>query len=301
MTSFLAKLDYRGTLSLDGPDGRSFLQGQTTCNLDELDADHSLAGAYCNPQGRMVCDFRLLQQSGEQILLVLEADAVETALATFGKYILFSKAEISDVSDAFCHYALWGDGAAGLAGAPSEEGITCWRNGSVTWTASDVPGAFEACVPAAEADAFEAAMAADTASATAFRQLEIEAGIGHVAGAGSGLFLPQMLNFQLTGRVSFNKGCYTGQEVVARMHYRGKVKRPMVRARVIADGALPGDPLFRRDSDKTVGNVVLAAAGDGELSLLASVASDAVAEGVTLGENGPELEFLSLPYPIESG
>ena len=300
VTSYLARLDNRGSIAVQGPDSRQFLQGQTTCDITQLNRSHSLVGAYCNPQGRMICDFRLWELADDSLLMGLEADAVDAALSTFGKYAVFSKAELSDAGDAYQHYALWGDSAAEFAGGTGGDTGTCWQRGETLWTVSDMPDCFEALVPETAVADFELSLAeTERARESDFRLREIRAGIGHVTGATSGLFLPQMLNFQHTGRVSFRKGCYTGQEVVARMHYRGKVKRPMLFARAPAGSeAAPGDPLFRAGGEQTVGNVVLATTGDEALELLVSVATDALENGVTLGPEGPALELSEPPYSL---
>ncbi len=286
---------------LEGPDGRKFLQGQTTCDVDQLSAECSLVGAYCNPQGRMVCDFRLLELAPDTLLLSLDAGAASATLDTFGKYIVFSKAELRNASEDWCHYALWGPEAAALAGAPGSTAHICWRQRDIWWVANDADGVFEACVPAGGAEAFAASLVDQGAQAAAeeqFRLLEIQAGIGHVTGATSGEFLPQMLNFQATERISFTKGCYTGQEVVARMHYRGRVKRPMALASVALGGdVLPGDSI-RDAADKAVGNVVEAARdGDGQWWLLASLTREAMTAGASLA--GSPLTFHALPYALD--
>ena len=300
MTTYLARLDYLGTLEFSGPDSRSFLQGQTTCDIETLDAEHSLVGAYCNPQGRMICDFRLWQHSPERITATLEADLVGTALETFGKYIVFSKAEVNDVSGDWVHYAVWGDGAAEQAGQRPVN--SNWAEDEILWTVADLPQTLLASVPAAAAGLLESRLS-DASSATAeqFREREIRAGIGHVSASTSGEFLPQSLNYQHTGQVSFSKGCYTGQEVVARLHYRGKVKRPALVAEVSADTRPePGDKLHRAGDGKTVGEVINAATtGDDRQVVLVSVATDTVADGVCLGPGGPQLEFGELPYSLE--
>lgn len=301
MTTYLARLDHLGTLELSGPDSRRFLQGQVTCDIDSLEQSHTLPGAYCNPQGRMVCDFRLWQRGDGPILLELTADTVATALSTFSKYIVFSKAELRDVSAEWAHYAIWGDAAAELAGAGAAGVNTCWEDGTAQWTALDIPGCFKACVPAANAAEFEQRLGgAEQVPSSQFRELEIRAGIGHVTAATSGELLPQALNYQLTGRVSFKKGCYTGQEVVARMHYRGKVKRPAMLAEVTAAATPePGERLYRSGSEQAAGDVVNAVAtGPDTQLLLVSVARDAADDGVTLGVAGPALSFQPLPYPL---
>ena len=302
MTTYLAKLPHRAVLEFEGPDTRKFLQGQTTCDLEQLAPTHSLVGAYCNPQGRMVCDFRLLELDGERLLMVLEADSRQAAADTFGKYIVFSKASLRDATDDWCHYALWGTEAATLAGSATAGAGSAWRQGDELWVASEVPNAFEVCLPAAGAADFEARLdGATQADGEQFRLQEIRAGIGHVTGASSGSFLPQQLNYQAVDRINFTKGCYTGQEVVARMHYRGQVKRPMALASTTYSGEVnAGDPLTSAGSDKTVGNVVNAArADDGELWLLASITRDSRAAGAEL--DGSALAFHSLPYTLDEG
>jgi hypothetical protein len=302
VTSYLAKLKSRGTLELSGPDSRSFLQGQTTCDIDQLSETQSLVGAYCNPQGRMVSDFRLWQLNPERLLITLAADVAATTLETFAKYIVFSRAEMRAADSDWVHYALWGPGAAEMIQPTSEQAHSAWRDGDTLWVVSDVTGAFEACVPAAAAAAFEDALAAaEPAGDEDFHRLELEAGIGHVCGKTSGLFLPQMLNYQTTGRLSFSKGCYTGQEVVARMHYRGKVKRPMALAAARIDSVPePGAAVLRAGSDQTAGHVVSAVRGeDGGVLLLAAVARDAIGDGATLA--GAPLAFRPLPYSGDEG
>jgi folate-binding protein YgfZ len=131
--------------------------------------------------------------------------------------------------------------------------------------------------------------------------LDIRAGIPTVYAATVEAFVPQMTNMQLVEGVSFTKGCYTGQEVVARMQYLGKLKRRMYRAEVATDRCPhPGDELFSgaSESGQGTGKVVAAAPiGDGRCELLAVVEISAVEQGnVRLGEAGPELEFRELPY-----
>jgi hypothetical protein len=302
VTSFFARLDDRATIELSGPDAKRFLQGQTTCDIDTLQPNRSLVGAYCTPQGRMVCDFRLLEREPELLLMLVPADVVDAALATFNKYIVFSKAEIRDRSARWCQCAVWGAEALDAIDAPSREPGFSWSQRDVLWTVADNASTAEACLPADQVDALLERLAErlEQVDNADYRRHEIECGIGHVRGATVEMFLPQMLNFQLTGRVSFSKGCYTGQEVVARMHYRGKSKRAMFIAEAPDASAQPGDPLYVAGRSQTVGNVVSAEPDrDGRLKLLVVLALDARSAGVRLGEQGPELTFPPMPYPLE--
>ena len=127
--------------------------------------------------------------------------------------------------------------------------------------------------------------------------------VGQVFGATRELFIPQMINLQALGGVSFKKGCYTGQEIVARMQYLGKLKRRLYRLRLIG-AALPavGSELFSPVHGSSVGEVVLAAQADEDIELLAVLQEDAVNDGrIHLGSNeGPALALLDLPYQLDA-
>jgi hypothetical protein len=137
----------------------------------------------------------------------------------------------------------------------------------------------------------------------AWRWLEIAAGIPHVTAATQEEFVPQMANLDLIGGVSFTKGCYPGQEVVARTKYLGKVKRRTYRALVQADCPSPGMDLFSPDlPNQSCGKVIESAPGpSGGCEMLASMLMSSAEGGdVRLGsENGPRLSFIALPYALE--
>lgn len=306
--NYYTDLPARGILDISGPAAREFLQGQTTCDFEQLTAGTPISGAYCTPQGRVICDFRALQCGAEHYLLQTHAGICDEAAAVFGKYIVFSKAELHNATSAWRQYGFWGDDIAAALEAP--EGQLSWREQDILWLRGDrvddkgEDKGFEACVPAADAARFEDQWGPllNRGTEAQWCSREITAGIGHITPETSGLFLPQMLNYQAVDKISFSKGCYTGQEVVARLHYRGKTKRPMQLARLLPPQteAKAGEPLFLADSEQNVGNVVNIASDEEESRLLVSVASKAVPAGIHLGSpQGPALEFLDLPYSID--
>lgn len=132
---------------------------------------------------------------------------------------------------------------------------------------------------------------------------QVRAGVGQVFGATRELFIPQMINLQALGGVSFKKGCYTGQEIVARMQYLGKLKRRLQRLRLVA-AELPavGVELFSPVHGSSVGEVVLAAQAGDAIELLAVLQEDAVNDGrIHLGSSeGPPLTLLDLPYQLDA-
>jgi folate-binding protein YgfZ len=305
VTTYYANLKRRGSLQIEGPQAISFLQGQTTCDLEQLTEELAMAGAYCTPQGRMVCDFRIFSTGTDSYLLQMPRDVCPSALTVFAKYIVFSKAEITDASANWQQFAVWGDSAARELKAEHQAANQLWRDGDCFWLrAEGTEPRFEVSVPWPQAEAFAADLAGRFQARTEadWQLQEIDQGIGHVEAATVESFLPQMLNFQFTDRVSFTKGCYTGQEVVARMHYRGKLKRPMYRAALTGqDVPAAGTALFTAGSQQSVGTVVNAASDAATIRLLAVIKSDSLAAGVHLtSPDGPQLEILDLPYPVDA-
>jgi folate-binding protein YgfZ len=309
VTAFFTELTERGALLISGPETHKFLQGQTTCDLDLLTPGMAINGAYCTPQGRMVCDFRILGVGGENWLMCMHRGICDNAAAVFGKYIVFSRAEIRNASDDWRSFAVWGEGIAATLGINGFSLGTVWQQDQAWWVQTDDEGKrYECHVAVDAADEFKTRLAASfqPGEERSWQLAEIDAALAHLEPETVDMFIPQMLNYQLTGHVSFKKGCYTGQEVVARMHYRGKLKRPMYRARIplltdetVQDQPRAGMPVYKKGSDQSIGNVVNSAADSDGYRLLAVVTTSAIPEGVLLGKpDGPQLEFLDLPYEL---
>ena len=286
MATYFSILDSRGCLQLSGPDAREFLQGQTTCDMGTLSPAQSVLGACCTPQGRVVFDFRALLPEPEQIVLSMQADICGRAAEVLGKYIVFSKAQVVDATAAWVQAGCWGEGAEALAGLAGDSGASELRDG-LFWTRCDAEGSrYEILAPASRAAALQdwLGQRAQQQPEAVWREQEIRAGLGHIETATTGQLLPQELNYQDTGHVSFTKGCYTGQEIVARLHYKGKTKRPMHLARYPGDRApAAGTDIVEVDSQRPVGTVVNSVARDGQVWLLASCSD---ADGATLAVAG---------------
>lgn len=299
------ELDHEGILAVRGVDAAKFLQGQLTCNLSYLDAETASLGARCTPKGRMTSSFRILAEA-DGYLLAMARELLESQLADLKKYAVFSKASLSDDS------ALWT--RFGLCGADAllaELGLTL--NGQADQVARHDGliaiglghGRVELWVPAARATELRERLGAHLAQGSLNDWLlgQVRAGVGQVFGSTRELFIPQMINLQAVGGVSFKKGCYTGQEIVARMQYLGRLKRRL--HRLLLDGEElpePGRELFSPVHSTSVGEVVLAARAAQGVELLAVLQDDAVADGrVRLGEaEGQPLRLLDLPYTLDS-
>jgi len=303
-SAFFCTLSHEGILAVRGPDASKFLQGQLTCNLNYLSDTQSSLGARCTQKGRMQSSFRILLQ-GDGVLLAMAHELLEPQLADLKKYAVFSKAKLSDESAQWVRFGL-GDADAtllslGLA-LPEEAGNLVRNNDLIAVRVS--PGRAELWAPAAQADTLRGQLAAQLPEGDLNHWLlgQVRAGIGQVMPATRELIIPQMLNLQAIGGVSFKKGCYTGQEIVARMQYLGKLKRRLYRLCLPAgDLPEPGTPLFSPTHGSAIGEVVIAARDAQQIELLAVLQAEAAEGGdIHLGTlEGPGLQLLDLPYQLD--
>ncbi|WP_296269471.1 YgfZ/GcvT domain-containing protein [Pseudomonas sp. UBA6323] len=304
-SAYFTLLDHEGLLAVRGADAAKFLQGQVTCNLNYLSASQSSLGARCTPKGRMLSSFRIVPVD-DGYLLAMARELIESQQADLQKYAVFSKSKLSDESAAWVRFGLAGGDAVlselGLQLGAASDAITS-AGQLIAIRLSD--GRAELWAPATEAEQLRDRLAAllPRAPLNDWLLAQVRAGVGQVFGATRELFIPQMINLQALGGVSFKKGCYTGQEIVARMQYLGKLKRRLQRLRLVAE-ALPavGDELFSPVHGSSVGEVVLAAQAGDAIELLAVLQEDAVNDGrIHLGSSdGPALTLLDLPYQLDA-
>lgn len=310
--NLIAPLTHYGFLETRGTDSAKFLQGQTTCNLNEVSPQQSLIGAYCTAKGRMVSSFRIAAThsaaSDEQTyLLRMRRDLVESTRQAFAKYIVFSKAGQSDASDCYLALGLRGAAAATAIASvfdatPAGPGQQLINNGNLAIQLDDEGLLFEAWIRTEELAMVwpRLSQGLSVQGSRTWELLCIRRGYGEVSAATAGEFIPQMLNYETIGAVNFKKGCYTGQEVVARMQYKGTMKRRMYRVRIDHSGVSANDPLFRPNSEQSIGEVVNAVdLGDGSSEALAVITIKDVESGmVQAGSERHPVEVLSLPYAI---
>jgi folate-binding protein YgfZ len=252
-----------GVLAASGKDAAKLLQGQATCNVFEVTETQARIGAFCNPKGRAIATFLLAKQA-EDYLLVLPLELLEAVKTRLQKYVLRSDVKFTDRSDELCLIGISAAEAASepwlaasreqnavsiaLGGAPvrqlliaeAEQAIALWADRVVT----------QGYVPASSED---------------WRYLDLIAGIPWLTQATSEEYIPQMLNLDKLGGISFTKGCYTGQEIVARTHYLGKAKREMFLAEADTSSVPePNAPVIDNHSEaETIVGKVLSAFGLG--------------------------------------
>ncbi|MCB1760139.1 MAG: folate-binding protein YgfZ [Gammaproteobacteria bacterium] len=307
----LVDLSHLGLISVTGGDSELFLQGQTTNDVRNIGPEHFQISALCTPKGRMQASFIAFHQQ-DGYLLQMPRATQQTLLKRLPMFVLMSDVVIADASDRWARFGVLGRSAEALLGelfgrlperpwkAVVEGRVTLLRH------AGERPRFELIGPPQAMIELWQRlARSATPVNSERWALERIRAGIPTIHGATSEAFLPQMANMQLIDGVSFTKGCYTGQEVVARTKYLGKVKRRMYLATVDSDTPpQPGDELFaeRSDSDRASGRVVDAAPSpNGGYELLAVVEIERQEqEQIHLGSTtGATLSFNPLPYPFE--
>jgi len=299
-------LSDRGLIAVRGPDADSFLQGQLTCDVREATLEHSLLGAYCSPKGRALACFRLFRRD-DAVYLELPRALVSPTLTRLNKYVLRARVTLTDAGDHLSSMGVAGPNAATwvmqrLGAIPeAANGVIHSGHDASSMTVIRLPGPtprFQLYGPASMMQAFDSSLENNEEP---WRLLDILAGIPAVYPETVEAFVPQMLNLDLVGGISFQKGCYTGQEIVARTHYLGKLKRRMYLARVDSLTApRPGDPLFSPQADASQSAGQLADAGrhpDGGYALLAVALIHCAEQGSLhlIGNDGPKLQVQPLP------
>jgi hypothetical protein len=312
-----ADLGYYGVIAVHGADAGSFLQAQFSNDVSTLDAGHSQLNAYCTPKGRMLGLMRVFRQ-GDSYYLRLPADTLETVIQRLRMYVLRADVTLENASDSFLSIGISGEEALGellaMAGQVPAENDGVIRSGDLT--VLRVPGVhprfevYAASLKSAEALWDGLNVYGAPVGESVWRLLEILAGMPTLFASTAELFVPQMANLQIVNGVNFRKGCYPGQEIVARMQYLGTLKRRMYLGRIdTGEPPLPGEPLFGAgDSEQSVGRIVDAQPHpDGDQAALAVLQIAAADAGdVCLGApDGPAFSLRALPYdfndPGESG
>jgi tRNA-modifying protein YgfZ len=303
----LLPLAHLGVLRARGRDVVPFLQGQLSADLATLTRERSLLAGCHNPQGRVLALMRLLQGEAGEVLALLPRELVGLMVGRLKGFVLRSKVELADESDAWRIDGLIGPDTAAAGPAPACATQLPATAGAVAHLGSarfvridDEPARWLSVAPAAAAASERPAGLADCASADSslWRRLTVRHGLPEVYAATSGEFVAQMLNLDLLGAIAFDKGCYTGQEVIARAHYRGRVKRRLQRFRSAAPLPAAGGAGLLADG-RTVRVVEVAQIPGGGCEFLAvapigTASGEPAAAAATL-----HLEATPLPLPYE--
>lgn len=301
------RLLHSGVIRAAGADAASFLHGQLTNDMTGLGLGEARLAAYCSPKGRMLASFVAFKRSHDEIWLACRSDVLPATLKRLRMFVLRAKAQLSEGGDDAVLLGLAGRSAtAWLAQVlPAAVSGAVWsRHALDDALLVRLPdGAGQArwlwAGPAAQTDAVLNALPA--LALERWDWLEVHSGVAPIVANTVEAFVPQMLNYELVGGVSFQKGCYPGQEIVARSQYRGTIKR---RAALVhgAAAALPGQEVFWSGDDaQPSGLIALAApAPGGGWDALVELKLAALDDGsLHLGSSGgARLQPLALPYAV---
>lgn len=303
---WVARVDTLGVLCAQGRDAAAFLHGQLTQDVNGQSPGTARLAGYCSAKGRLLATFVLLRPTPDTVLALCSADVLAPTLKRLSMFVLRAQCRLADAS---AQWTVWGTRGRRLAGQAPD---------AAAWSVSRLPapdegwavvapsadGVPRSLVVAAAGDRPAALAGAAGATPEDWGWDDIHAGLPRVTAATVEQFVPQMVNLELVGGVNFQKGCYPGQEVVARSQYRGTVKRRMALF-TAADPVSPGVELFHdSDAAQPSGLVVNAARRGPRTALLAEVKLAALAAPGAWhlgGPAGPALDRGTLPYawPVE--
>jgi len=300
----VADLSHWGVIALSGEEAQTFLHGQITNDLRNLGPDRAVFAAYCSAKGRMLANF-LVFKRGDDILLMLPEGLSETLRKRLTMFILRSKVKARDAGGEWVRLGLSGPDAEALLieaiGAAPGADIMAMAHTDSAFAVRLGPSRFDILVAPEQARAVWQKLAAKArpVGEAAWDWLMVAAGIPAILPETQDQFVPQMANMVELGGVNFQKGCYPGQEIVARSQYLGTQKRRMYLAHVAAE-AKPGDPVYSPIlAGQAAGQVVNSATAPGggsDLLVVLQIASFEAGD-VRLGApDGARLEFRALPY-----
>ncbi|MCU7800111.1 MAG: folate-binding protein [gamma proteobacterium symbiont of Lucinoma myriamae] len=309
---FITDLSWLGVIAVSGDDSKTFLQGQLTNDINAITPEISQLSGLCTPKGRLKAQFSIFSDSNK-LYLQLPFPLIEETLKRLKMFVMMSKVDLVDVSDSLIKIGIYGTKAEscllenGFSIPDEVNSVTQHNDMQLIRLHGDKPR-FE-CVGTSDAiqNLFESLHKdARYLNTEHWKLLDIYAGIPNVFTSSRELFIPQMLNLQVLDGINFKKGCYTGQEIVARMQYLGKLKRRMYRAHFDAQ-TLPaaGDLLYSKTSKsgQGSGNIVDAQISpDGGIDLLAVITADAVENNDIFldKECKTQLSLKEIPYTVNT-
>ncbi|NRA69516.1 MAG: tRNA-modifying protein YgfZ [Gammaproteobacteria bacterium] len=298
-----------GLTKLTGADNVSFLQGQLTCDVATLTKEHSLLGGHCDPKGKMLAVVRLFQYQ-DSILALQAANNAASHLPSLKKYAVFSKVDISVCSDQFTVIGLAGEEAkqwlieyANYPAQPVNDN-DCFESPFGLLTSAPFGQRFLLIATKQQAQDLLTALPqqAATQSNDVWHALDLLSGSPEITPQTQAQFVPQMLNLQMIDGISFKKGCYIGQETVARMHFRGLNKRSMFILRATSQLSVNvGDSLERQVESgwRNAGTIIGVQTVEQQTIITAVLPSDSEPGAVLKLTNTEDTLILSTPNYFE--
>jgi len=294
------RLDDWGVIRALGDDAAKFLHGQLTQDVEHLPSGQARLAGFCSVKGRLMASFVIWRPQPAEVLLACSADLLPAVMKRLAMFVLRAKCKLSDASAELPLWGVAGDRAVKALGDSAP---------AAPWSEAAMGSGFAIRLPDAVVDGVavprlllvgaEPPAAAPALDMEAWRAFEVHSGVGRIVAATLEQFVPQMVNLELVGGVNFQKGCYPGQEVVARSQYRGTLKR---RSLLMSSAAplAPGMEVFHdADPGQPAGKVVLAGALPGRDAVALVEVKLAALDSGTLhagAPDGPRLQPGALPY-----
>lgn len=290
----LSVLDNYASIEISGPDAGKFLQGQLTADIESLRVGQATPAAHCNPKGRVISSFLVYRFDEERFVLRCKSSLLSLAEQALKKYIVFSKASITSKPQ-LIHLSVWGQDVAEVKAKllANTTGLSLFQID---------PQQLDLCIDPEFLEQIKGLLGACQKTTEAnWHSQRIQSGLIDIEEKTSELYLPQELNYDHVGAVSFSKGCYTGQEVVARLHYKGKLKKRLRLGIVINRNISINSQIFDEVTQSSCGIVLDTAASEPDSSYLLTLVADESVENnrcVTALAEGAKIQWLDLPYAI---
>jgi len=308
----LCKLSQSGLLTLSGDDAVTFLQGQVTNDVAQLDGAHAHYSAYCSPKGRMLALFLAFAHQNK-LYLQFSQPLVESVMKRLTMYVMRAKVDIADVSDEMHKFGINGPNANKLVldalditseVLPEQDYDIAKSDQYIIIKLPSIAdhSRYEIIVNATQAeDTWHALKKNFTLVDTqCWDWLDIQTGTPDVLSSTQEQFVPQMLNLDVLNGINFKKGCYTGQEIIARTHYLGSVKRRTYLAAITSDTApQAGDKLLDKEKNGTGQIVRVAPNLSNGFDVLAEMRIEAKNAGDIYWHETP-LHFKEMPYSLDA-
>ncbi len=284
-----------GVIRATGEDAATFLHSQLTQDVLSLQTSQARLAAYCNAKGRMQASLMITRAADGDIYLLARTGLVASLVKRLSMFVLRAKCKLSDVSTSVQ--------AIAVLGKPNDA-VGAQAMVLADWpSAGSSPRYLMLVNSDGQSHLVSALQSAGFVHAVHSDQMDLAAGIAHIEPATHEAFIPQMINFDLVGGVNFQKGCYPGQEIVARAHYLGKQKRRMQLGRVDSPDVSPGMDIYASDqTNEPAGQIVNCLPNpQGGSDVLFEIPLDRLANGVSLHTgtvDGPAITLQPLPYDI---
>ena len=290
-------LAHWGVIRVQGADAVSFLQGQLTQDVAKLGAEHAALSGYCSPKGRLLASFVICKPAADDVLLLCHRSVLAATLKRLQMFVMRAKCILTDASDALPLFGAVGN-------QPIAGSLPLWGHADGCLRLPDAEGLTRVVLIAPQPQP------SDTLSLEDWKWLEVRSAIATIEAATVDQFVPQMLNYEQLGGVNFQKGCYPGQEIVARSQFRGTIKRRAYLFETDGPIAVGQEVFHSSDAAQPAGLVVNMARNPGASGFsalvevkMAALESGSLHTGVVQGgaegsTTGSTLNLCALPYAM---